>query len=86
MRRREQQENQGAESPGCFAWICIHSVTSWHRVTKSPDVPTQIEHPASPSRGKLVWKGLLARLGPLVPKVLQGSLAPMAFEGFLVQL
>ncbi|RMB93358.1 hypothetical protein DUI87_30052 [Hirundo rustica rustica] len=36
-------------------------------------------------RGKLVWKDLLGRLAPLVPRVLQGSLAPMAFVGFLVQ-
>ena len=37
------------------------------------------------SRVKLVWKDLLGRLAQLVPKVLQGSLALMAFEGFLVQ-
>lgn len=37
-------------------------------------------------RGKLVWKDLLGRLDPLVPKVLQGSLALMAFVGSPVQL
>lgn len=37
------------------------------------------------SRVKLVWKDLLERLAQLVPKVLQGSPAPTAFEEFLVQ-
>lgn len=69
-----------------FAWICSHSRTSWHPVTKSSDIPTLIQPPASPSRGKLVWKDLLGRLDPLVPRVLQGSLAPMAFVGSLAQL
>lgn len=82
----EVEAAAGKSSFMCFAWICIPSVASWHHLIKSADVPTQIQHSASSSRGKLVWKDLLGKLGPLVPKALQGSLAPMAFVGFLVQL
>lgn len=60
--------------------------TDLHPLPDVSDVPTPIQHPACSSRGKLVWRDLLGRLGPSVPKVLQGSPAPMAFVGFLVQL
>lgn len=68
-----------------FCVLCTELHPLWHHLTKPSDVPTQIQHPPSSSRGKLGWKDPLGRRGPSVPKVLQGSLAPMASVGFLVQ-